>query len=623
MERCSVVRWSILILICLAGGCTAPRALSPLTWFGGRPEKSKSTAAAEKPKAAKPSKADEASKAKGDKPAKAETTVASAAEAKDAGADKSAKPASTENTKTVAHDAATLALIEKELKDLPPAERAQLEQDLKGQDPSLVRLILNNLRLTRQMGQYAPSNGVMQASAEVVSNPVPTAAANSPAGNQNGAGQSGLDRTHAAAGLGTVQPWNNQSAAAVAPAGQQGYNQPVDAFGTPVGLNNPYAAQAGNTLPTIQPAAQLDHQSYSPNTAAGAGGAVGQYAAAVPSGGGLNQVQPQSFMPQPGTFAAEGLPSVQQPGALAVAQGARANQVPGGPISPAPAVAAGAPVPNAQFTGVFPNSASPGGISPQPMNPQFSLTPGQSNPVSAKWKEDLDRLIATTEAAMSQMPPGPGAAEKQAYIQRQVYLRMLYLMAGQQQRALEAIRDIDSADQEFWQQVFWAMSNYFDAEVMPDPSDRAAQTVTQLRSAVQRLQEKARLELRNVNFCHKISSFGNYERFGRDEFSPNQDVLVYAEVNNFKSEPTAEGQYRTLLRSTIEIYKASPNGELVASMPFEPTPDLCSNHRRDYFHSYVVTIPPNIALGPYLLKLRVADELSGKTAEYTLKFAVK
>jgi hypothetical protein len=140
---------------------------------------------------------------------------------------------------------------------------------------------------------------------------------------------------------------------------------------------------------------------------------------------------------------------------------------------------------------------------------------------------------------------------------------------------------------------------------------------------VQRLEESARLELRNVNFCHKIASFGNYERFQRDEFGPNQDVLVYAEVNNFKSEPTPDGQYRTLLRSTIEIYKAGPGGELVASIPFDPTPDLCFNHRRDYFHSYVVTIPQNITPGPYLLKLRVSDELSGKIAEYALKFSVK
>ena len=55
-----------------------------------------------------------------------------------------------------------------------------------------------------------------------------------------------------------------------------------------------------------------------------------------------------------------------------------------------------------------------------------------------------------------------------------------------------------------------------------------------------RLQEKAKLELRNVTFCHKISSFGNYEKYARDEFSPGQEVLLYAEVANIHSEPITD-----------------------------------------------------------------------------------
>lgn len=172
-------------------------------------------------------------------------------------------------------------------------------------------------------------------------------------------------------------------------------------------------------------------------------------------------------------------------------------------------------------------------------------------------------------------------------------------------------------------QTVWALNDYFDQSRLPDRSDRATQTVAQLRTAIRKLQEQARLELRNVTFCHKIASYGNYERFERDEFNPGQPVLLYAEVANFTSETTAEGQYRTVLQSTIEIYKAGREGDLVERLTFPATEDLCRNYRQDYFHSYEFTIPARIALGPHVLKLTVEDQLSRKLATYSVNFTVK
>ena len=104
---------------------------------------------------------------------------------------------------------------------------------------------------------------------------------------------------------------------------------------------------------------------------------------------------------------------------------------------------------------------------------------------------------------------------------------------------------------------------------------------------------------------------------------PGQPVLVYAEVANFKSEPTADGQHRVLLRSAIEVYKAGPGGGLVKREEFPATEDLCRNHRNDYFHSYRIDIPKRITLGPHVLKLIVEDQLSRKVATYSLEFMVK
>lgn len=236
--------------------------------------------------------------------------------------------------------------------------------------------------------------------------------------------------------------------------------------------------------------------------------------------------------------------------------------------------------------------------------------------------QELERLLMQTTVEAAAVTPGDNELSRQLYLRKHVQLRLLQLIAGQTDRALQPIPGIDSADQEFWQQMVWGMANYFDTQGMPDSSERATQTITQLRAATTRLQEKARLELRNVAFCHKISGFGNYQRFSRDQFTSGQPVLLYAEVADFKSEPTADGQFRTLMKSTLEILEAGPNGRLVETLPLSPSEDRCRNPRRDYYHSYEFSIPPNCTLGPHTLRLRVEDQLGKKTAITTLNFSV-
>ncbi len=97
-------------------------------------------------------------------------------------------------------------------------------------------------------------------------------------------------------------------------------------------------------------------------------------------------------------------------------------------------------------------------------------------------------------------------------------------------------------------------------------------------------------------------------------------MLLYAEVENFKSEQVTEG-YRAILKSTIEIFDT--RGTLVQKMPFAANEDQCASPRRDYYNSYEFAIPREIALGPHTLKLTVEDQLSQKVATYTVNFTVK
>ncbi|ADG68594.1 hypothetical protein Plim_2771 [Planctopirus limnophila DSM 3776] len=251
-----------------------------------------------------------------------------------------------------------------------------------------------------------------------------------------------------------------------------------------------------------------------------------------------------------------------------------------------------------------------------------SSSVGSSQPgFSSAGGDSLDQLISQTEASVNLLTRGESPESRDYYLRQHVYLRLLYLMADRPERAMAAIPGISASEQEFWQQMLWGLSNYFDSKQIPQTADRASQAVAQFQAGVSKLKQMARLELRNVCFCKQIWYFGNYEKFPRDEFRPGQEVLVYAEAENFQSELTPEGQYRTLLRSKIDII--SPAGEIRHQIEFPPTEDLCRNERRDYFHNYQFTIPEKMPLGPHSLKLTVHDELSGRVTSSSINFVVK
>jgi hypothetical protein len=232
--------------------------------------------------------------------------------------------------------------------------------------------------------------------------------------------------------------------------------------------------------------------------------------------------------------------------------------------------------------------------------------------------------ISSLENELAVATPEESSVDEFDYQKKAVALRMLHLAENRYEKSIEPIQGIDSRDREFWQQMFWAMTNHFDTEGIPEVNTRAAETITQLRSAIDHLRDKADLQLRNVTFCHSIVSFGNYERFSRDQFTTGQLVLVYAEIENFTSKRLDDSHFQTALRSNIEIYPYAKQDEpAVASIPFEVTRDECRNVRRDYFHTYEFTIPEDLEPGRYTLVLQVSDQLSGKYATKRVQFEVE
>jgi hypothetical protein len=507
-----------------------------------------------------------------------------------------AKKDAKDKSPTHSYDATTLALIQSELRDETPEAREEFLNSLKGVPPDMVPRLLTVRRMTikqqereRALARKDGQEATGEAAAGGPSAQPAATVANSPNG------------------LGTKSPWDR---GATIPLDNRNTAAQTVAYSAPHPNDPLNAALQAQLAARANAPAQLG-QNVSPANAPNGWPQVDA------QGRFLNATQPPPFSESPIHHAAG--TAAGNNAILTAAASQAAGQLLPGQYQPSFA-------PNGQDVRVMQNlqgaNFNPGG----PQNAIAGYPPGApmgATAGSSSWNDHLQRLIAVTETEVGLLSPGHADLERQAYIEKHVYLRMLYLMAGRHERAVAYIPGLDPADQEFWQQTLYGIANYFNAREMPNPTDRAAQTISQFTTAMQRLKDKANLELRNVAFCQKVEHYGVYDRFQRDEFFPGQPVVVYFEAANFHSEPTADGRFRTLLKARIEIHKPGGHGELVEQKDIPVSEDLCRNHRRDYYTSFLFDIPKRISLGPHVMKLIVEDQLSKKVATYTLNFTVR
>ena len=141
-----------------------------------------------------------------------------------------------------------------------------------------------------------------------------------------------------------------------------------------------------------------------------------------------------------------------------------------------------------------------------------------------------------------------------------------------------------------------------------------------LAESMAKLAESAPLAVRNLAFCTEVRSFGCTKRFDKYEFSPEQEVLLYAEVENFASEPTPKG-YHTSLHSGYQIFDSG--GKRIFEHKFSPTEEYCQNLRHDYFIGYHLRLPKQIGPGMYTLCLSIEDVKCRKIGQASIDLVIK
>ena len=237
-----------------------------------------------------------------------------------------------------------------------------------------------------------------------------------------------------------------------------------------------------------------------------------------------------------------------------------------------------------------------------------------SEPIAIAGRQRLVEAIAAMEAEVPKNPSTP------AEVAQHARLRMLYAAAGRKDDALQPLPGAPPAAQQFMSKELEGLSAWLDAEATPDDARRAADARPALVEALAKLAEAAPLLVRNLAFCTEVQSYGCNKRFEKYEFQQNQEVLLYAEVENFVSEPTPKG-FHTSLRSIYQILDS--HGQRVAEHAFPPTDEHCQNPRRDFFIGFHLRLPKRMDPGKYSLRLSIEDLKCAKAGEASIDFSIK
>lgn len=258
--------------------------------------------------------------------------------------------------------------------------------------------------------------------------------------------------------------------------------------------------------------------------------------------------------------------------------------------------------------------------SPYPVTPHATYTPenlAAAGPLSAAqpgaWNESLEDAIAQLEQQLSDHPQSVTEAHNH------VRLRLLRLAAGDLDDAASPPPGLTSTEQQYWSHQSLSISTMLDHQSQPEVRRRAAAGGLHLKRAAGALEQLGSLTLSNLEFCEEVYGFGAYQPLESTSFQPGQEVKLYAEVENYKTVTTPQGEHTSLATSYQVLDK---HGSRVDGGEVPVVNDYCARRRRDFHIQYGVTLPQGIYPGKYVLELTLTDQLGDKIGHGALDFEI-
>lgn len=202
----------------------------------------------------------------------------------------------------------------------------------------------------------------------------------------------------------------------------------------------------------------------------------------------------------------------------------------------------------------------------------------------------------------------------------EIYLRLLRLIANDRDAAVRSIESLPGQRQTFWREQLFALSQIMEApedergQRFINHSRQATKALAHLQNAMQALQTEATLQLKQVQFCEEIRSFGDYDRARSTMVQSGDPMLVYCEVVNYttKSLNGSSGEFfQTHLVPSYMIF--DDRQQVVSQKEFSVVQDRCRSRRQDFYLVLQLEVP-DLSSGKYHLQVSVEDTQAGKIA---------
>lgn len=237
-------------------------------------------------------------------------------------------------------------------------------------------------------------------------------------------------------------------------------------------------------------------------------------------------------------------------------------------------------------------------------------------PVFTTWNQSLGQTIELLEKQVSD----ESNTDENLRYHREISLRMLYVAARKLDEALEPIDGLSDQENLYLRHQMQAMYEASNPDAMPVRSRHLSLVMNSQRLATNHLASVSNLEVRSTAFCTEVERYGVVTKFPKYQFAPDQEVLLYCEIENVAAKEVRDG-FETQLQGSYEIVDST--GKRIAEQILPMEPDICQNHRRDYFIVYKIYMPQQISAGQYKLRLTVEDMNARKFGQSTLDFQIK
>lgn len=228
-------------------------------------------------------------------------------------------------------------------------------------------------------------------------------------------------------------------------------------------------------------------------------------------------------------------------------------------------------------------------------------------------------LIVPTTAAAAQAISTPVLPKTAAdYFDAQ----LAALIDNDPPRDIPAAADVDEDDRALLGSVIDSLTSF---RMTLRSGNALRQTkVAPLLDLSEKIRSEIPLSLPTLALCRSVQQFGVYDPFDPPRFTAGKatPVVIYCEVDHFRSNASADGGWETTLSYEAVLYSDSEAAVPVITKKPTQIVDRCRNRRRDFFLADRMTLPANLPVGKYVLKVTVIDQLANRVAEKTVPVLV-